>query len=673
MEKSFRRFGIHTKLTLGFASIVIFTSALFIGVLFFYFRAQTWQNARESMLRMVAIAALQVDGDTHARLLVPEDQNSGDYQTIHQTLAKIQSAGYGINSPYTMRLNDAGEIIFVVDSTEDEPAALGDVYTDPGPVLAKDFATISQPEVETDYYTDDWGTWLSGYAPIYRSDGQKDGVVGIDMPVEKILAQERQLLLVSLGIFLFTIPIAFLFALYMARRITRPILTIRDAASQIASTDLLSLAGVARAMAASDLTRSASLQVQPITVHTRDELEELAEAQNRIIDSLQQTGQAFEDMSGNMQEIIRQIINSSTHLKEASRQLAEASEQSGKGTTQIAETIQQVARGTVQQNESVSQAVASVKKMENVISSASEEVFRQAEAVSSATAITLKINSAILDMMGSIQNSTGASQETARMARDGASTVEATLARIRSIQEKTKTTGERIKELGDQSQQIGQITETISDIASQTNLLALNAAIEAARAGEHGKGFAVVADEVRKLAEKSGSAAKEIESLIRNVQKNVSEAVKGMTESGLEIENGVQNANQAGSALNDILQAVDGMVGEMNSINTSMKKMGDLSKNLNGAASTVQEKVEGNAVAIQEISGEAMEVSTAVQNISSVSRKNSAALEEVSASTEEISAQVEEVSASASLLADLAREMEQSVKQFKLRNELNGK
>jgi methyl-accepting chemotaxis protein len=159
------------------------------------------------------------------------------------------------------------------------------------------------------------------------------------------------------------------------------------------------------------------------------------------------------------------------------------------------------------------------------------------------------------------------------------------------------------------SEKIGNIVGVIDDVADQTNLLALNAAIEAARAGEQGRGFAVVADEVRKLAERTTASTKEIASMVKNIQEDTGKAVGSMEVSAKEVSSGVTLANQAGSSLQEIVHEAKG----------------------------VQEMVQQIATAAEEQSAAAEEISSNVESIASVSKQNAAASEQTSAASQEIS------------------------------------
>ncbi len=255
------------------------------------------------------------------------------------------------------------------------------------------------------------------------------------------------------------------------------------------------------------------------------------------------------------------------------------------------------------------------------------------------------------------------------IAQIGSQTVEQTIRGMHIIQEKVSLSAKRVQEMGTRSEEIGAIVATIDDIASQTNLLALNAAIEAARAGEHGKGFAVVADEVRKLAERSTSATGEIADLIKGIQTTVNEAVSAMNEGTQEVNVGVEKANEAGTALKEILNASEAVSRQADLASEAVGEMTLASSELVGAIDSVSAIVEELTAASEEMSASSAEVTQSFESIAAVSEENSASVEEVSASTEEMNAQSEEVNASAQNLSDLANDLQAIVSTFKLNNE----
>jgi methyl-accepting chemotaxis protein len=377
-------------------------------------------------------------------------------------------------------------------------------------------------------------------------------------------------------------------------------------------------------------------------------------------------GVAFQKMTTNLRTAITEISGNALLLNTASDQLSDASTQAGLATGQIAATIQQIALGTSQQAEASGKTTSSVSDLTHAIDGVAKGAQEQAISINRISEMTNQISESTQFVKKNIEMVTNQADEASKLSRDGSKQVEATIIGMQSIQDKVNQSANAVKEMGQRSEKIGIIVETIEDIASQTNLLALNAAIEAARAGEHGKGFAVVADEVRQLAERSSKATREIAELVKGIQQTIITAVAAMEESGSEVEKGVAMAGDAGIALDRILTASESVREQAGEVDIAAVRMSEAANELVMSMDAVSAVVEENTAATEEMTAGFGQVSEAFENIASVSEENSASVEEVSASTEEMAAQVQQVVASVQEFARVSQNLAGLVTNFNL-------
>jgi methyl-accepting chemotaxis protein len=250
-------------------------------------------------------------------------------------------------------------------------------------------------------------------------------------------------------------------------------------------------------------------------------------------------------------------------------QVKEAVQATASASTQISSSTEQMAAGAQEQSSQASEVAAAVEEMSKTI----------------------------LETTKNSSSASEASKKAGQIAKEGGAVVNQTIAGINRIADVVKESASTVQQLGKSSDQIGEIVQVIDDIADQTNLLALNAAIEAARAGEQGRGFAVVADEVRKLAERTTKATKEIAVMIKQIQKDTSGAVESMNQGTVEVEKGKELANKAGDSLKEIIIGAESVVDLITQVAAASEEQSaaseQISKNIEGISSVTQESAAG--------------------------------------------------------------------------------
>ena len=397
----------------------------------------------------------------------------------------------------------------------------------------------------------------------------------VQVKVEENKRQVSYDITLTVVIALIALGLASAFAMYISRKISEPVVQVAEGVKQIAAGDL---------------------SIADLQVDSKDEIGQLAYSVN--------------EMKQQLKELIRGIANSSSQVAAASEQLTAGAEQSAHVVTQVAESINEVAQGAEKQMRAVTETSSAV---EHISSGMQQAAAGSAQAAEHST-------------------------QAARKAKEGDLAVGRAVTQMASIERTVNNSAQVVAKLGERSKEIGQIVSVISGIAGQTNLLALNAAIEAARAGEQGRGFAVVADEVRKLAEQSQEAAQRIAELIGEIQGDTDQAVVAMSEGTREVKVGSEVVTAAGQAFAEITDLV----------------------------AHVSEQVQDISQVMQRMSQGSEKIVTSVHTVSNLSEAAMGEAQTVSAATEEQSASMEEIASSSRALANLAQDLQEAVNRFRL-------
>jgi len=240
-------------------------------------------------------------------------------------------------------------------------------------------------------------------------------------------------------------------------------------------------------------------------------------------------------------------------------------------------------------NETSEQVSSSAQETQTTARHLADAAEQQAQQISSATSAINQIVSSMDIVSKDSAESADVAERSVKIASHGAEVVRETISGMDSIRDQIQETSKRIKRLGESSQEIGSIVELINDIAEQTNILALNAAIQAASAGEAGRGFAVVADEVQRLAERSTSATKRIETLVQTIQSDTNEAVNSMEQTTAEVVAGARKAEDAGSALGDIERVSHDLSALIQNISSAARQQSAAATDISHSMNAIQE------------------------------------------------------------------------------------
>lgn len=240
-------------------------------------------------------------------------------------------------------------------------------------------------------------------------------------------------------------------------------------------------------------------------------------------------------------------------------------------------------------NETAVQVSAAAQETQATAMHLAEAAEHQAQQITSASAAINEIAVSIDEVSKNSAESAEVAQRSVQIAAKGAGIVRLTIQGMDSIRDQIQETSKRIKRLGESSQEIGSIVELINDIAEQTNILALNAAIQAASAGEAGRGFAVVADEVQRLAERSANATKRIETLVQTIQSDTNEAVSSMEQTTAEVVAGARLAEDAGLALGEIEKVSHDLADLIQNISAAARQQSAAATNISATMNVIQE------------------------------------------------------------------------------------
>ena len=401
----------------------------------------------------------------------------------------------------------------------------------------------------------------------------------------------------------------------VAGKISKPIYSLKDAANKVAEGNNDIEVEVDTDDEIGHLADSFNIMVKNIKQANDDLINEKAGIEKKVEIAVKESEEQKKYLADSVSKILHQMekfsqgdLTVNLRSEREGDDIALLCEGFNKSVTNIRDMILQVGEA-VQATASASAQISS--STEEMAAGAQEQKIQSAEVASAVE----EMSKTIVETTQNAGMASEKSEQAGEIALNGGNDVRSTIEGMNRIAEVVKNSAEIVKELGKNSNEIGEIVQVINDIADQTNLLALNAAIEAARAGEQGRGFAVVADEVRKLAERTTKATKEIANMIKTIQNDTTGAVTAIEKGTQEVEKGKLLAGNAGETLNKIISSSSEVVDVINQVAAASEQQSraaeQISKNIEGINNVTHE----TALGIQQVAQAAEDLNRLTENL----------------------------------------------------------